>query len=484
MTGKMMKPLAILLLSAALPGLAWAEDVFIRVEAKRGTEAALAAATDWQARVTAIPAVTFPLSATWTAIGFGPLPREAAEAQMAALKAARTIPADSLLTPAEGIAATPVPNTGADQTGAASVVETAPGATGASTAGVTAPAEPIVVEPPAPPTPDRFLRLEAFQDRAEADAAMTKWRETIPEAGLWAMPNGWFAIAVGPLGEAAANEWLPVLKAGKAIPDDAMIAPEAEMGSNAAPGTAPDWGSAAPADAPEMPDLAEVQELLIWAGFYDGEIDGKTGPKTRAAIAAATAAQRATPDQAQAMIDLRAARDAWRAEMGLAMLNDDHTGLSLTAPTGLIQHERNDRALSIYGPKDESGAALILFSAPGGQQEMLDLTGLVTALGWVPAPDRQISKGRAVLNGRNETHIGHSESRVVDGQVEGWVLIWPVADAQNAPRIAAEITDSFTRSQPSAADRAAAAATEAAATEAAAIEAPATGEVPAVPAAN
>ena len=454
MTGKMMKPLVILLLSAALPGLAFAEDVFIRVEAKRGTDAALAAGAEWQARVATIPVVIFPIGETWTAIGFGPLPRETAEAQMAALKDARTIPADSLLTPADGITATPVPNPGIDQTGAASIVETAPDAASASTAGVTTSPDPIVVEPPAPPAPDHFIRLEAFQDRAEADAALTKWRETIPEAGLWTLPNGWFAIAAGPLSEAAADQWMGALKGGGAIPDDALISPEAEMGMNTTPGTPPEWPEN-PETLPEMADLAEIQDLLIWAGFYDGEVDGKTGPKTRAAIATAVASQRAAADPALAMQRLAEQREAWRGDMGLDTLTDDHTGLSLTAPAQLIQHERNDRSLSIYGPKGDSGAALILFSTPGGQQEMLDISGLVTALGWVPAPERTITKNSAILSGRNGTHIGRSEARVVDGHVEGWVLIWPVADAQNAPRIAAEIAKSFTRSAPSAAERAA-----------------------------
>lgn len=448
MTGKIMKPLAILLLSAAFPGLAAAEDVFIRVEAKRGNDAAIAAAEDWQSRVTGLPAVIFPLGETWTAIGFGPLPREAAEAQMAALKQARSIPADSLLTPAAGVDATALPDAGVDQTGGASIIEAAPDAAGASTAGVTAP-EPIVVEPPAP---DQFIRLEAFQSRAEADGALTRWRQSIPEAGLWEMPNGWFAIAAGPLSEAAADQWLAALKNGKAIPDDAMITPQPEMGEGVTPGTAPDWPEN-PEKLPDMPPIADIQDLLIWAGFYDGEVDGQTGPKTRSAIAAAVASQREAADPALALLRLAEERDEWRQDMGLETLNDDHTGLSLTAPTGMIRHERNDRALSIYGPKDESGAALILFSTPGGQQEMTDLTGLVTALGWVPAPDRQISNGRAVLSGQNETHIGRSESRVADGHVEGWVLIWPVGDAANAPRIAAEIADSFTRSQPSAAER-------------------------------
>lgn len=452
MTGIAMKPLAILLLSAAFTAPAFAEDVFIRVEAKRGTEAATEAAASWQARVTDIPAVIFPVGSTWTAIGFGPLPRETAEARMAAMKQARTIPADSLLTPAEGIEATALPNIRADQTGAASVAENP--SDGASTAGVSAPVaqpDPIIVEPP---SPDRFIRLEAFQDRGEADAALAKWRETVPESGLWEMPNGWFAIAAGPLSEAAGEQWLAALKNGKAIPDDSMITPEAEMGRNVTPGTTPEWPEN-PEKLPEMPGIAEIQELLAWAGFYDGEVDGQSGPKTRAAIAAEVASQRQTADPALAMLKLQERRDAWRQQMGLEELLDDHTGLSLIAPAKMIQHERNDRSLSIYGPKDESGAALILFSTPGGQQEMEDLAGLVTALGWVPAPNRQIKKGSAVLNGRNDTHIGRSESRVADGHVEGWVLIWPVEDAENAPRLANEIAKSFTRSQPSAAERSA-----------------------------
>ncbi|WBU65393.1 peptidoglycan-binding domain-containing protein [Paracoccus aerodenitrificans] len=440
-----MKKLAIMLLSVALPGLASAEDVFIRIEAKRGAEAAQDAAADWRSRVGELPVVTFPLGSTWTAIGLGPLPREAAEAQMEALKETRSIPADSLLTPAEGIAATPAP-AATGETGAAS-------AAGASTAGLTEIPDPV---PEQPPAPDRFIRIEAFSDRAQADAALERWRGAVPEAGMWEMPNDWFAIAAGPFSEAGAAQWRDALISGDVIPDDSLIAAQDELGSVAVAGKTPNWPEA-PANPPEMPPLAQVQEILGWAGFYDGEIDGQSGPQTRAAIAAALGAQRETPDTATVILNLMENREAWREELGLSTLEDDFTGLSLTAPMERLQHERNDRVLSIYGPKDESGAALILFSQPGGQQEMLDLTGLVTALGWVPSPERDIRNGRASLSGRNETHIGRSEARVADGNVEGWVLIWPVADGDNASRIATEIADSFTRSQPTRAERDAAA---------------------------
>ena len=142
----------------------------------------------------------------------------------------------------------------------------------------------------------------------------------------------------------------------------------------------------------------------------------------------------------RALIDRR---EEWRAGMNLTQLDDPQSGLSLMVPMDRLQFDRNEQGLSIYGPKDESGAALILYGAPGGQQEMLDFTGLVTALGWVPSPERQVTQGRASLIGRNDTHIGQAEARVVDGRVQGVVLIWPVMDAGDQPHVAAEILDSL-----------------------------------------
>ncbi|WBU57647.1 peptidoglycan-binding domain-containing protein [Paracoccus sediminicola] len=453
-----MKPIVLLALGTALPGMALAEDVFIRVEAKRGAQAVQQAAASWQSRVADLPVVTFPVGQSWTAIAFGPLPREEAEAQMAALKEARTIPSDSLLSPAEGLPATPFDasavsaDTAAAQDDRPQGENAANGASDASTAGVVPAPAPEPIQPE-PPSPDHYLRLEAFQDRSEADAALNRWRETLPEAGLWEMPNGWFTVAIGPFSEQGAGQWLAALRGGGTIPEDSLVEAVAEMGRTVVEGSEPGW-PLAPENPPEMPPMAEVQKALSWAGFYDGAIDGQSGPKTRAAIAAELGAQRETPDAATAMLKLMERRDAWRAEMGLTTLDDDYTGLSVTAPMERLTHDRDERALSIYGPKDESGAALILFSQPGGQQEMEDLAGLVTALGWVPSPEREIGNGTARLSGRNETHIGRSESRIAEGRVEGWVLIWPVEDAANAPRIAAEIADSFTRSQPPRAERA------------------------------
>ena len=437
---------------AALPlmgaGSALAEDVLIRIEAKRGSEAARGSAAEWSARFDDV--VTFPLSDGWIGIALGPMPREEATARLEELKANRQVPGDSFLAPSAGRNVTRVAAAaGAVPAPDAPEVEVA----AAPDIPLTEPAAaPAPVEPATPP--QFFIRIESTTNRTKAEEMLAKRRETLPEAGLWTLPSGRLAIAVGPLDEATGKAWLAAFKAAGVMPKDAFLTPGADMGEVAIAGTTPELvPPPAEGTAPvPMPALEDIQRALRWAGHYDGAIDGKDGPMTRAAIAKELVRLRASPDTATAMAELTRRREAWRAEMGLAELRDDHTGLALPAPMDRLQFDRAERALSIYGPKDGSGAALILFSQPGGQQEMLDLAGLVTALGWVPAPTRQIQRGSVILDGRNETHIGHAEGRVVDGHVQGFVLIWPVQDPEEQRRMAAEISDNLSRFSPSAAE--------------------------------
>lgn len=410
-------------LMAAMPVAALAEQVVIRIEAKRGETAAQTAAEGWGMQFPDV--VTFPLPGGWTAVGLGPMDRPEAEARLTQLKSMGQVPADSFVAPAPaGIAAAP-----ADAVAAAP--ETDP-------------------EPAAPVDPrTQFIRLQTLPDRAQADEALARWRETFPEAGMWALPDGRFAIAIGPAEPVTATAWLQAFKTAGLAPRDAFLTDAGEIGQVAVAGTDPDL-PAPPAAAAGLPPIEEMQRALRWAGHYDGTIDGKDGPRTRDAIAAEVAGQRLSPDPGTAMRELIARREAWRAEVGLTQLDDAHTGLSVNAPMDRLTFDRSERALSIYGPRDGSGAALILFSQPGGQQEMLDLGGLVTALGWVPSPSRDIQRGRMVLEGRNDTHIGHAEGWVRDGRAEGFVLIWPATAPEDQGRLAAELSDSLHRAAPGA----------------------------------
>ncbi len=433
-----MRRLAWVMMTVAWPAMGFAQDAVIRVEAKRGDAAAAEVAAGWAERFDDV--VTFPLARGWTAIALGPMTPEEAGRRIEELKAARQIPADSFVTvPDPGTVLTPADGAGVAEPAPQPVVE-APAEVEPE------PVEPEPVASPDMPAPGAYLRLQSLRSAADADEALARWRDTFPEAGLHAMPGGRFAITLGPLEPDTAGAWLAAFKAAGVTPRDAFASDAAELGEVLQPGTAPDLPAAGPAE--ELPPLDEVQRALRWAGRYDGAIDGTTGPKTREAIAAEVAAGRLSPDPGTAMRLLIEKRAAWRAEMGLSELRDEATGLSVIAPMDRLQFDRAERSLSIYGPKDGSGAALILFSQPGGQQEMLDHMGLVTALGWVPQPDRRVAQGSAVLTGGNDVHFGHAEAWVRDGRAEGFVLIWPatVPDAAaDHHRLAAEMADSLTR---------------------------------------
>lgn len=450
----------------AVPGAAWADAALavIRIEAKRSAPAAAEAAARWRAEFGNV--VTFPLPGGWTAIALGPMDPDTARARIAELKAAKKVPQDSFVAiPPSGVeldtgtpAATPENGAAIPEPPIAAVEETTPDAEAVPEA--TAEASPPDAASPAPnppasevatdspAAPPQAIVLETFDTVDAAQSALDRWRASVPEAGVWAEGTG-AVIAVGPLPEGVASSWATVLEQAKIAPQ-ATVRPAADFGTPVMAGAVPDWP--APPETPAaMPPTEDIQRALRWAGHYDGPIDGKPGPKTQEAITLEMALLRLSPDPGTAMARLIERRADWTAEMGLSRLEDAHTGLAVNAPMDRLVFDRADRALSIYGPKDGSGAALILFAQTGGQQEMLDLTGLVTALGWVPAPERQIAPGRATLRGGNDTHLGQAEAWVRDGRAEGFVLIWPASAPEAADdlrRLSAELADSLTRFGP------------------------------------
>lgn len=413
-----MRRLAWIMVAAGLPTAGFAQDAVIRIEAKRGDSAISDAVTNWATRFDNV--VTFDLPRGWTAIGLGPLDAEEAAAQLQALKADGSIPQDSFV-------AVPGDDVTIRQAGAAPVEPVSQ-------------SEAVAVQDA--PAAGTYIRLQSLQSEAESRDALATWQQAFPEAGLWNLGNGWFSVTLGPLTDEAAAEWLAVFKASGDVPRDAFTSQANELGSILVAGRDPELSVT---QAEPLPPLDQVQRILTWANIYDGEIDGKTGPQTRDAIARAVADLRVSPDAGATIRALFERRDAWRGEMGLTDLRDEATGLSLSAPMEKLEFDRAERALSIYRPKDGSGAALILFSQRGGQQELQDLGGLVTALGWVPQPERLVEQGHILLSGANQDHISTAEGWVRDGRAEGFVLIWPAADAQNQARIVAEMRESLSR---------------------------------------
>ncbi|MFD2440219.1 peptidoglycan-binding protein [Paracoccus kondratievae] len=356
-------------LPLALGSAALAEDVVIRIEAKRGAEAAQASAEAWGAQFPDV--VTFPLSEGWVGIALGPMPREDAAARLDELKQQRKVPGDSFIATAEGRSFTPLNVTAAaEPANSAGNASTFPQDTAAAVTGD--PASPAVApEPVAEPEPAKFfLRLESSPNLAKAEEMLEKWRQTLPDPGSGPCQ---MAARPSPLARWTRRQAPPGSRRSKMqarYPRTPSSHPPRTWVRSPLPARRPSLAPPAPEAEPvSMPPLEDIQRALRWAGHYEGSIDGKDGPMTRAAIAAEIVRLRASPDTATAMAELIARRAAWRAEMGLAELQDSHTGLTLPAPMDKLQFERAERALSIYGPKDGSGAALILFHSPAANRK-------------------------------------------------------------------------------------------------------------------
>lgn len=491
----MTRRIALAIMITAIPAIAAADDSYIRLESWRDPAAASASAERWAEKFPDV--VTYPVGG-WHAVALGPFEDDEVSAHLSDLKAEGAIPGDAVIVvPDDTIVVARISNdTPEVEAAQAEEAPAIPGAVASTAAIITSEADTAADEFPDADSQEAdneetsteaaqedaadaidsatHISIEAYRDRNAAEAALARWQASLPQVSLWALDSGWFAITAGPYAPEEAAAQLADLKQKGSIPGDAFLSGEGALGEKLTTAEAPDTAAApepesppaaeAEAEAepepaetappPEMPSLDLVQEVLLWAGHYEGEIDGRPGPMTSTAIRAALEHQDLDPTEpgadAIAIHTLLTERETWREEMGLGTLHDAFTDLSLTVPLPSLEFLRTDQNLSIYGPQQESGAALILFNQEGGRTEMQDLAGLITALGWVPNPEREIATDHFRLDGHNALHIGHAEAQITDGRVQGFVLIWPYEDAENAPRLIREAAATLTTGAPGA----------------------------------
>lgn len=474
--GKMAKPgktaraagMGAVLFGAVLAQSAQADTALIRIEAKRNEPAARAAAEQWARTLggqDGADVVIIPLPGGWSGVAIGPMDEDEAKARLAALKSAKRVPADAFVTTKNVDRVQKLdqsPTTAEAAPTADTNSETAP-----QTTGTVAAPDPA----PVPDTAPRYIRVEAKRDLAGGQAALTEWRKVSPDASLWRLSSGWYAIALGPF-DTGAEDALAQLKSARKVPKDAFLTDPDALGQAvtaeppqpaAAPADAVDNQASVPAHpAPEpapqpqpepepepvtMPPIAEVQAALRWAGHYSGAIDGKPGKGTQAAIDAEIKAQGAD-DAATAMDRLVKRYADWRRNTGLSTVEDQASGLSIAMPVEMVAFERREGPLVIYAPKPGKKAAVILLSREGQSSDLADLAGLVTALGWVPTPKRDVTRDQFTLSGQNDSIAGLAKATLRDGMIQGFVLIWPAADAENGRKLANEMDNSLRRLAP------------------------------------
>lgn len=324
--------------------------------------------------------------------------------------------------------------------------------------------------------------LSAAQDRVRAYAA-----DLDDVAGFY-IGSGWYGIVLGPYAPNDADALMRQYKRDRRIPADSFIAFGRNfrqqfwpVGVGAPTAAQPLPGQAPPdepiATAPEealtpqpeptpvaIPDetprqarasealltRAEKEELQIalkWFGSYEGAIDGAYGRGTRAAMEAWQIASNhdatgvlTTAQRAELLASYNAVLDG----LDLQLVRDDAAGIEMLIPTGVVEFIEYEPPFARYGPKGDLDVQVLLISQPGDRTRLAGLYEILQTLSVVPQQGRRERfDNRFVLIGEDDTIVSATRVWLRDGNLKGFMLIWPAGDDDRRRRVISEMNASF-----------------------------------------
>ena len=176
-------------------------------------------------------------------------------------------------------------------------------------------------------------------------------------------------------------------------------------------------------------NLARIQELLIWAGDYEGLVDGVRGAGTINAIRAFQKRTGSAPTgqlSAKQLVELQRISARRRAAAGFDIVTDPLTGIRIGIPTKLIAHQGAGTRGTEWRSKD-GGVSIDTIKISTS-----DLT-LTDFLNWLRSVEhREITYEAArddwfVLSGRDGDLRFYVRAQTGAGLVQGFSIVYPQA---------------------------------------------------------
>ncbi len=328
-----------------------------------------------------------------------------------------------------------------------------------------------------------WVQIEAHPSLATAQQRAALYADRIEDVNGFALPGGWFGIAVGPYRRSDAQDVLNTYRTQGLIPRDSYIAfstayrrqffPEGanvlnrgvieapnrqpavqtEQAQQTAPAApAPDETPAQARRSERALSAIERQELQIalkWAGFYSAAIDGSFGRGTRASMAAWQDANGYDVTgilTTQQRIALFQQYNAVLDGLGLKPVQDLQAGIEMQIPTEIVKANGYDYPFAKYTAIGDIPVEVLLISQEGDQSTLIGLYNLMQALEIVPLDGRREQRQNSfLLIGENDKFISHTEAELQNGQIKGFTLIWPAGDEDRRRRLLDEMRGSFAR---------------------------------------
>ncbi len=332
-----------------------------------------------------------------------------------------------------------------------------------------------------------WVQIEAHATLVEAEDQARAYSSAFSDVVGYRLGSRWYGIALGPYSEAEATERLSELKRENMIPSDSFLSDgsnfRAQFWPVSAEGTAPTPTPFEPlaeapepevvpdAVAPDEPALAEdreaespaearrseselsredredLQRALAFEGFYSAGIDGDFGPGTRNSMAAwqedmgFEATGILTTDQRALLV---ANWQADLAEYGFEAVTETDAGIEISLPLGLVKFDHYEPPFVHFNGKTPEAMRVILISQPGDTAALHGLYDILQTLAIVPEEGERSRGDKAFdISAANATLASFSHAELIQGQIKGYILVWPLSDADRAERVLAAMKSSF-----------------------------------------
>ncbi|WP_428925941.1 trypsin-like peptidase domain-containing protein [Marinibacterium sp. SX1] len=329
-----------------------------------------------------------------------------------------------------------------------------------------------------------WVQIEAHPSLTVAEERARRYAAEMPDVnGFW-LGGSWYGIALGPYAPEDAQQVLRVYRSEGKIPRDSYITGSSTydrqfypLGTNLldnAPAALPldppaqaPAGQAPVAQAPAEPvdetpaqaraserllsgpERQDLQRALQVAGFYNAGIDGAFGAGTRRSMGEW---QRFNGHEATGVLTTRQRAqlmeqyNAPLTSVGMTYHSDIRAGIAAQMPLGAVEFARYQSPLAHYDATTDDGIRLLLISQPGDAANLYGLYDILQTLEIVPLDGpRERGRDGFTIEGRNARILTHAEASLQDGEIKGFVLVWPAGDDSRRARVLDAIKTSFTR---------------------------------------
>ena len=324
---------------------------------------------------------------------------------------------------------------------------------------------------------DRFwVQIEARQTLSEATERARVYARRFDDVEGYYLGRGFYGIVLGPYNETLARQELRQLLRDGQIPSDSYLQngrqfeqqfwpiggsrPATTVEEDTTPelATLPTGTLTAPVEtlrearASEAALLRnereELQKALQWAGFYDAAIDGAFGRGTRRAMEAWQVAYAQEPTgvlTARQREQLLLQYNAVLTEVGMRFVRDDAAGIRMQIPTAVVAFSDYQPPFAKFiGQDPVADAQVLLISQPGDTGKLTGLFEVLQVLDLMPPEGPRVLRGSSFsLEGIDEDTHAFATASLQNGEIKGFVLVWPADDNQRRSRILDVMQSSF-----------------------------------------